>query len=96
MMGPSASDILRHHMESVYAQWLATMSGGFAATRAGLYTNMPMLFGFVPKFVIWWSVDAGIELRPGAVGVVGAGPAGDVGAGAEVGAGAAAPGWHCE
>ncbi len=55
------------------------MSGGFVATRAGLYTNMPMLFGFAPKFVIWCSVDAGIELRPGPVGVDGfdgAGPAG--------------------
>ena len=76
-------------------QWLATISAGLAATFFGLYTNMPMLFGFEPKSVIWWSVDAGMELSPGGalpVGVEGAVVEGVV----DVGAGVAWPGRHCE
>ena len=59
---------------------------------------MPMLFGLEPKFVIWCSVDAGIELRPGPAGAVLVGGVVLVGeAGLEVvGGGGAAPGWHCE
>ena len=56
---------------------------------------MPMLFGFEPKSVIWWSVDAGMELSPGGalpVGVEGAVVEGIV----DVGAGVAWPGRHCE
>ncbi|KAF8893495.1 hypothetical protein BD779DRAFT_1053566 [Infundibulicybe gibba] len=34
---------------------MATMRGGDAATRAGLYTNMPTLVGLLPKFVTCWS-----------------------------------------
>lgn len=68
-----------------------------AATFFGLYTNMPMLFGFEPKLLIWKSVDAGMVLSPGGALPVGVevvpGGADDAGA-VDVGAGVASPGRH--
>ena len=80
------------------SQWLATMSGGLLCTRAGLYTYMPTLFGFGPKFVIWCSVDAGMDASPvGALVVlVEDPPPGGVDTGVVVVGADDAPGRHCE
>ena len=79
------------------AQWLATIKAGFACTVLGLYTNIPILFGFSPKLEIWYSVDAGMEARPpGAVPVGVLVVPGGVDEIVVVGGGVAEPGKHCE
>ena len=80
------------------AQWLATMRAGLDATLAGLYTNICTLFGFGPKFVIWCSVDAGMDASPvGALVVLVVDPPpGGVDTGVVVVGADDAPGRHCE